>query len=170
MTTLATPPDPLTLATLLEEARELLHADPLQAGRRLADAIALVAPEPEVYRGLAPWQVSRVRLRISADPVHGVACEDLAALTRLSVRQFSRAFKASFGLTPHAYVVHARIAMAQQRLLQGQRLSEISQSCGFASQAHFCRAFRTATGYTPTTWLNHAALAASSCGQRTVVC
>ncbi len=166
MTDLATPPNSNILAALLEEARALLHADPLEARRRLADAMVLLAPEPLGRCGLAPWQASRVRRRITADPVLGVTCEDLAGLTRLSVRQFSRAFKVSFGLTPHAYVVHARIALAQQRMLQGQRLSDISQSCGFASQAHFCRAFRSATGETPTDWLNRAAVAAASEGQR----
>lgn len=162
MTTLATPPDPVTLAALLEEARGLVHADPLQARRRLAAALVLFSPERQAHSGLAPWQIARIRRRIASNPVSGVSCEDLAVLTRLSVRHFSRAFKASFGLTPHAYVLRARIAMAQQRMMQGQRLSEISQSCGFASQGHFCRAFRNVTGATPTRWLHGAAVAASS--------
>jgi AraC family transcriptional regulator len=74
----------------------------------------------------------------------------LAALAGLSPFHFSRAFKASTGLSPHAYVLHCRVAEAK-RLLSHTSLAvaDIALRTGFSSPGQLSARFRAATGTTP---------------------
>jgi AraC family transcriptional regulator len=156
------------LVELIDEARDIARSDPLRARACVEQALDLIARHPRpTVGGLAAWQSQRVQRRIESDAVLQVSCDDLARLTQLSVRQFSRAFKVSFGATPQAYVAKARIARAQRMMIQGARLGEISRACGFDDQAHFTRAFRRGVGLTPTAWLN-GAVAATAAGAPTL--
>lgn len=72
---------------------------------------------------------------------------DAAQLTRF---QFTRAFKARTGSTPHAYVTALRLERAQRLLVGGLLpLAEVAVQCGFADQSHFTRVFRREVGTTP---------------------
>ena len=82
-----------------------------------------------------------------------IRVDDLAAVTRLSTSHFSRAFKLSFHMSPHAYVVALRLARARALMLESdEQMSRIAAACGFADQAHFSRAFRRKTGCAPGFW------------------
>jgi AraC family transcriptional regulator len=76
--------------------------------------------------------------------------DELASLAGLSPYHFSRKFKSSFGMPPHAFVVARRVAKAK-RLLCDKRLplKVVAADCGFADQSHFNRIFRRYTGTTP---------------------
>jgi AraC-like DNA-binding protein len=79
--------------------------------------------------------------------------EDLASVTRLSTSHFSRAFKLSFRMSPHAYGIALRLARARALMLESdEQISRIAAACGFADQAHFSRAFRRKVGCTPGLW------------------
>ncbi|KQP49791.1 helix-turn-helix domain-containing protein [Pseudorhodoferax sp. Leaf274] len=77
----------------------------------------------------------------------------LAALAALSPFHFARAFKASFGTTPHAWVQLQRMELAA-RLVRGSRqpLEEIAVQTGHPSAAHFSHAFRRHWGMTPSAY------------------
>ena len=78
---------------------------------------------------------------------------DLAALVRLSRFHFSRAFKDTFGDTPHRYVLRRRIEHAQGLMLTTKTtLAEIALECGLVDQAHLGRSFRRIVGETPAAW------------------
>ena len=84
------------------------------------------------------------------DYIHAnLECElrilDLSAVVGLSRGQFLRKFSNTFGITTHQYVMRKRVGMAMRLLLEQQRLSQIAEALGFASQAHFCRMFRKFT-------------------------
>jgi len=71
----------------------------------------------------------------------------------LSNGQFCRAFKSSFGMPAHVYLMHRRIEVAQGLMLRtGAPLSEIALRCGMSDQAHFTRTFRRVVGETPCLW------------------
>lgn len=75
---------------------------------------------------------------------------DLALLSNLSEFHFARMFKASFGCTPHQYVLTRRIELAKQLLsLSAHPLAEIAASCGFSSQQHLSQQFKKRVGVTP---------------------
>lgn len=138
-------------------ARESLGPTP-PAGRA-ATAIILpapaahAAPNPRVKGGLAPWQARKVAAHVEARLNAAIAVGELAALARLSVSQFSRAFKQSFGQGPHNYVMARRIARAQAMMLGDREpLSQIAVAVGLADQAHLSKLFRRFTGETPRAW------------------
>ncbi|NQD58823.1 AraC family transcriptional regulator, partial [Pseudomonas sp. CM25] len=63
--------------------------------------------------------------------------------------RLTRAFKAAFGLAPHAYLIQLRLARARRLLAQGQTPAEVAVALGFADQSHLGRWFRRAYQLTP---------------------
>lgn len=77
--------------------------------------------------------------------------EDLAKVAGLSAGHFSRAFKASFGLTPHQYIIEQRISFAADLLSRSElEVANIARLCGFAGASHLGCEFRKRIGVTPT--------------------
>lgn len=125
-------------------------------GRRLAvegEALALAAhllrrAGRREARGrgaasLAPARLRRVAELVEADPSQDLGIEALAGAAGLSPAQFSRAFRAATGETPHRWVMARRVARAKARLAEGRApTAEIALDCGFASQSHMTDVFR----------------------------
>ena len=78
--------------------------------------------------------------------------DDLAASAHMSRSGFSRRFKEATGLSPHQWVMRARIEQAQHLLCQGLPLAHVAHDTGFSDQAHLSRCFRNAVGLTPAQW------------------
>lgn len=76
--------------------------------------------------------------------------QDLAEVACLSVFHFARAFRASIGRSPHAYLSERRLDRARQMLSYTRAsLAEVALICRFSSQANFNRAFKRAMGVSP---------------------
>jgi AraC family transcriptional regulator len=101
--------------------------------------------------GLSPFVLKRIREYVASHLAGTIRLEQLAALAGLSPFHFSRAFKASTGLSPHAYVLHCRISESK-RLLSGSNLtiSDVARRTGFSGTGQLSRRFRAFTGTTPT--------------------
>lgn len=79
-----------------------------------------------------------------------VEIETLAGLVCLSISQFERKFKTTFGVSPLKYVAMVRIQAACQALAAtDMRISRISSENGFYDLSHFNRQFRAHTGMSP---------------------
>ena len=115
--------------------------------------MSLEATDRAVCAGLAPWRLARVRGHIDRHLDGRLTNAGLAALVRLNEDHFARAFKASVGRPPHAYVVARRIERAKS-LLTGSSLalSEVALAAGFADQAHLTRRFKESVGASPASW------------------
>lgn len=149
---------------LLQRACLSLDRDTHGARREIQKALELLldnAVRTEIQprhghsriHGLAPWQARRVVDHIHANMETPIRVEDMASLTRLSTSYFFRAFKLSFSLSPHAYVLTLRLARACELLLgSNEQMSQIAVACGFADQAHFSRVFRREMGCAPGLW------------------
>jgi AraC family transcriptional regulator len=62
----------------------------------------------------------------------------------------AREFRRFFGIPVGAYMRRLRTEQAERLLLKPQiSISEIAQSCGFASHSHLCREFKAHFGITP---------------------
>lgn len=108
--------------------------------------------------GLAPWQIKRVEQMIEDRISETISLDELARTIRLSTSYFSTAFKVSFGMSPHNYILSRRIGHAKLRMIESDApLCEIALDCGLADQAHLCRVFRRITGTTPSSWRRLAA-------------
>jgi AraC family transcriptional regulator len=117
-------------------------------------AMAGTANERQVYRGgLAQWQVRLLTKYIDANLNASLSCRVLARLTNLSVSHFARAFKRTFGCSPHVFLVGRRIQRAQGLMLNSNApLAQIAIECGFADQPHLSRLFLQFTGESPAAW------------------
>jgi AraC-like DNA-binding protein len=103
--------------------------------------------------GLAPWQIRKVSAYIDTHLDLTISTADLAGLVKLSVFHFCRAFRASFGESPHTYVMRRRIERAQGMMLRTtSSLAQIAVECGLADQAHLNRSFRRFVGESPGAW------------------
>jgi AraC family transcriptional regulator len=139
---------------------------PEQVSRLFADhvALALAAHVAHTYGGmptgprlvkggLAPWQERRSKEMLAANLVGDIPLAEIAEACDLSVSQFSRAFRKSVGLAPHAWLLQARVEHAMTLLRQrDQSLAEIALACGFVDQSHFTRVFVRRVGLTPGSW------------------
>jgi AraC family transcriptional regulator len=103
--------------------------------------------------GLSPWQLRLARRRLVEHFDGIISLKSLAAECGLSVSHFARAFSTSTGLPPHRWLMHRRIDIAKDMVMQGDLpLSHVAQACGFADQSHFTRTFASIVGFPPARW------------------
>ncbi|MGC1303790.1 MAG: AraC family transcriptional regulator [Caulobacteraceae bacterium] len=152
-----------SLAHLLESARTDMDGDQEAAKATIARASALLRVEldrqvstaaADVPSGqLAAWQVRRLKAFIDERLDQTIHIKDLAKVAQRSVAYFCRAFKRTFGETPHAYVIARRLDRARFLMLTTEMaLSAVALSCGFTDQAHLCKLFRQMAGQSPAVW------------------
>jgi AraC family transcriptional regulator len=125
----------LKLLKVLLELHAAAHAPPSRRG------------------GLAPWALRRVQLFVEGNLDRTIQVAELAGRAGLSATHFARAFKASTGTTPRAFLEDRRIAKAQKLLRESDLpLAQIAAETGFSTQSRFTTTFRRATGFTPATY------------------
>nr|WP_286208802.1 AraC family transcriptional regulator [Azospirillum sp. A1-3] len=78
-----------------------------------------------------------------------VGLDELATAAGVDRFRLNRAFRAAFGLSPHAYLVRLRLRAARRRLADGEAPALVAAEVGFADQSHLGRWFRRAYGLTP---------------------
>jgi len=123
-------------------AHELVHVN-------LAASQEAAAPRG----GLAVWQRRVVAQHLEEHFAEQIPVARLAALARLSRYHFCRAFRRSFGVSPHRYHSSRRLERAKL-LLANPALSvtEIALDVGFRETSSFTTAFRRLVGRTPTAY------------------
>ncbi|HEX5403105.1 MAG TPA: AraC family transcriptional regulator [Pseudonocardiaceae bacterium] len=105
---------------------------------------------PEPVSGLTGSEVARVREVMVNRLAEPLPLADLAAITGLSVSQFTRRFKAATGQTPHRFLVRLRVDAACRLLRAGSPpIAEVAAMCGFSHQEHLTRVMRSQLGTTP---------------------
>ncbi|HWW20430.1 MAG TPA: AraC family transcriptional regulator [Steroidobacteraceae bacterium] len=94
--------------------------------------------------------IRRARERIDSNPAEPHTLSDLANEGGLSRYQLLRSFARELRLTPHAYLLQQRIALAHRLIRQGGRpQAEIAIASGFFDQSHFSRCFARQFGVSP---------------------
>ncbi|WP_449432248.1 AraC family ligand binding domain-containing protein [Pseudomonas putida] len=101
-------------------------------------------PDPRL-----PLTAQRARDYLHAHLGQDIGLNDLAVACGVDRFRLTRAFKAAFGLAPHAYLIQLRLARARRLLGQGQTPAEVAAALGFADQSHLGRWFRRAYRLTP---------------------
>jgi AraC-like DNA-binding protein len=152
-----------SLAQLLEFAGKEIDDDHEAAKATIArassllrvelDRMAAPASERAVAGQLAGWQARRVRRFVDERLDQVIHIEDLAKVAQRSAAYFCRAFKRTFGETPHSYIVRRRLDKAETLMLTSDLpLSHIAVRCGFTDQAHLCKLFRQQYAQSPAAW------------------
>lgn len=93
--------------------------------------------------------LARVSEYLRANVTVDVTLDDLSVTAGLSKFYLLRAFRNSYGLTPHAYQMQLRLARAWRLVAEGKPLSWAAYDCGFADQSHLTRRFASLFGLTP---------------------
>ena len=83
-----------------------------------------------------------------------ITLERLAQEAGCNPFQVIRAFRRVTGMTPHVFLIQARIRRAIELLREGQPAAEIASEVGFFDQSHFIRHFKRRTGCTPGRYLS----------------
>ncbi len=116
----------------------------------LAEARA-TADDPEVrQRPWLPAILQQLEEAGSAGASALVNYDALAAGLGISVETFRRQFRAAVGVSPHTYVVQARIAAAKKLLAETRLpLKTVAAHMGYNDLFFFARQFRNTAGVTP---------------------
>lgn len=80
----------------------------------------------------------------------GIAIEELAMTAGCSVSHFQRAFRRSYGVPPHQYLMYRQLFRAQDLLTKTRlSLATIALQAGYCDQCHLTRSFRRFIGISP---------------------
>lgn len=101
-------------------------------------------------RGLSPGRLQRALAIIEERLGEQVSVDDIAEAAHLSAFHFTRMFRRSTGMSPHAYITQQRMEVARQLLATtSMPIAEIARRVGYRTQAHFTHVFREENGITP---------------------
>ena len=134
-----------------------------EIGALLADALlrtlalhvftryAASAAEPARYGDrLAAVLVPHLQAFIDARLDRRLSRSDLAGLAGYGAREFSTAFRNTFGMTPMQYVIERRLDRACLLIASTRRdIADIAISAGFSSQSHLTSTLKKRRGITP---------------------
>jgi AraC family transcriptional regulator len=125
-----------------------------ELGVELAARVMQVAGDATRDASSAPLgamaRVTRTVRAIEGSSDTGLALGSLARQAGLSPYHFLRTFERLTGVTPHQYVLRARLRQAAMRLAaEPARIIDIAFDCGFGDVSNFNRAFRAEFGVSP---------------------
>jgi AraC-like DNA-binding protein len=131
--------------------RTFASQDPLECESALLLMIARLRAKWTLHsRGPgAAGSTMRARELIDSDPGARHTLTAMAAQTGLSRYQLLRGFVRETHLTPHAYVLQRRIALARRMIRQGLALAEVALATGFFDQSHLSHCFARQFGVSP---------------------
>jgi AraC family transcriptional regulator len=99
----------------------------------------------------AAARVTQTIRAIERHPDAGLPLQQLARRAGLSPYHFLRTFQRLTGVTPHQYVMRARLRDAAIRLAEvSGKVVDVALDCGFGDVSNFNRAFRAEFGVSPT--------------------
>ncbi|HYM84826.1 MAG TPA: AraC family transcriptional regulator [Candidatus Dormibacteraeota bacterium] len=126
------------------EAETRLHIVAERIVRRLERGSEPSAPAPRRAE-----IAEAVRAAFDEDLFGSPSIASVASALGVGASTAARAFRAVFGLPPHAYVLGRRLEAARARVLAGQPLADVAVETGFVDQAHLTNRFRRLAGVTP---------------------
>jgi AraC-like DNA-binding protein len=159
---LATPPgfrvepfdDPDTAEALRAAHRAAERGDRLSASTLTRAALVRLLRRHARDPGAPPASASSRAAATARDILHErlvdpPRLEELAAAVGAAPFGLLRAFRAAYGLPPHAYLNQVRVLRARRLLLDGIAPGEVAATVGFADQSHLARHFKRHTGVPP---------------------
>jgi transcriptional regulator GlxA family with amidase domain len=109
---------------------------------QVSQALRLQSSSNDRLRDLRPWILNHLEKDLSV--------EALAKRAAMSVRNFSRRFRQSFGVTPGDFVTRVRVETACRRLEESKlTIEQIAAECGFSNAELLRRAFHRTLGRSP---------------------
>lgn len=145
-----------SLASAIGRAFQALHGGDLRIVRQSAIDGLLAAltghldwRQREFFDPRLPRVARQARDYLHEHVYEDIGLNDLAGVCGVDRFRLTRAFKAAFGLAPHAYLIQLRLAKARHLLARGETPAQVASVLGFADQSHLGRWFRRAYRLTP---------------------
>ncbi|MBL8807242.1 MAG: helix-turn-helix transcriptional regulator [Rhodospirillales bacterium] len=108
------------------------------------------APDAGEAGGRDRKRAVETALWIDANAEKDIDLAAAAAMAGLSAFHFLRVFRRTLGVTPHQYLVRARLRRAARALVaEDVPVTDVAYDCGFADLSNFVRSFRRAAGVSP---------------------
>ena len=125
---------------------------------RLGVILGRHAARPPGAHGSARDATTPRSVRAARDLLHArladpPSLEELASAVGSGTFALLRAFRAAYGLPPHAYLTNLRVQRAREMLDTGLRPAEVAARAGFTDQAHLNRHFKRIVGVPPGAYL-----------------
>src|SRR5262245_46552554 len=115
-----------------------------------SDQPALIGSMKRIRGGLSPTVQRKVGEYIDTHLDTKISIQCLAQIVDLSPFHFARAFKQSYGVTPHVYLIRRRVERAMELLARTNlSICAIALAVGFSDQSHCARRFREHVGVSP---------------------
>ncbi|MGO7974117.1 AraC family transcriptional regulator [Rhizobium ruizarguesonis] len=131
-----------------------LYADTLATALalRLVEAGSGSSRPVDSGRALSPRQKRMLADYIEDNLDTSLSLAELAGLAGLSLSHLKTQFRNSFGMPPHRYVLHRRVARVEVLIRSsGLPLSQIALEAGFAHQSHMANSMKRLLGISPGT-------------------
>lgn len=147
--------DPQAIRLAQRMRKAFLNASPEDDWEAWALSLVERMAKDQAPPAVVPGSMTARRLRLLDEFIEAglsevISVQDMASLLALSEGYFMRAFTQSTGKSPHSYLIDRRVARARALLRDPkQRLADIAQACGFASQAHMATTFKQRLGVSP---------------------
>lgn len=151
-------------------AKLLLQAHSFKLNDRSSDQVAWNDALVELFTkygyprpALEQRAVGRAGLQLARNYIadhfrDDISIDDLARLINISRYHFIRAFRAEFGMPPHAYLNQVRLQYARRLLLAGRTAVEAASESGFYDQSRLTHLFKRVYGVTPAHYAHLASL------------
>ncbi len=126
-----------------------------EAAFLVAAAVLAAVDRPARISGTLGRRIDRDRVHDAATfllerSAEGAGLEEAARVAGLSPYHFLRVFRRELGLTPHQFLVQARLRRAQELLrATDSPVTEVAYEVGFGDLSHFQHTFRRLVGVTP---------------------
>jgi AraC-like DNA-binding protein len=122
----------------------------LLLARRFADLVAGRSRGTGAQAARDRRRAVEAALWLDAQAHEPVGLDDAARVAGLSPFHFLRVFAAVLGVTPHQYLVRARLRRAARLLAEDDRpVTDVAFDAGFGDLSNFVRTFRRAAGVSP---------------------
>jgi AraC-like DNA-binding protein len=149
--------DPAAARLLRAVHASAARGDALASSSALRTTLAAVlrrhaSPSGGSPRGASP-SVHTARALLHERLTDPPSLEELAEAVGTGPFALLRAFRAAYGLPPHAYLTNLRVRRAREMLDAGLRPAEVAVRVGFTDQSHLTRHFKRIVGVPPGAYL-----------------
>ena len=154
--------DPAAARLLRRVHASVARGDALASSSALRTALGVIvgrhAARPYGAYGSGRDEAAPRSVRAARDLLHArladpPSLEELARAVGSGTFALLRAFRAAYGLPPHAYLTNLRVQRAREMLDSGLRPAEVAARAGFTDQAHLNRHFKRIVGVPPGAYL-----------------
>jgi len=97
-------------------------------------------------------RIVQAKLYIDTHYADNIDLNNIADEAYFSKFHFIRAFKNTYGKTPHQYLIYVRIENARELLKTGAPVSEVCYAVGFESLSSFSGLFKRMAGLSPSAY------------------